>query len=421
MGEHDAQGERPGVTPELVRLLLELSEAIVADETWEQRMQDLCVRAAGFLECDRVSIFLRDGDRFEGRFNHGNPPDVAALFARHRVALDDPLVAEAIRSNAVVVANDAVNDPRMSRRTARTARIQSIAVAPLMDGSEPLGFMTGEYNERVRDISATQAELLMGVARLAQTLTLLERAEQAAQTAVLEAAFLGRRVGDLEPLAPLGRVTGGVAHDFNNTLAVILGHCEFLDRLTDDDAGRRSESVAAIRDAATRAHHLTRQLLLVGQARPGAAGVHDLATTVDALVPMIATLMPARVRLAAVVEDRPQLVAVDDAQLEHLLMNLVLNARDALGGDGRIDVRLTGDDDTVVLTVTDTGPGIDPAVLPHVFDPFFSTKEAGGVGLGLANVRRICEEADGSVVARSEPGHTVFEIELPRAETPRSD
>jgi len=236
-------------------------------------------------------------------------------------------------------------------------------------------------------------------------------------------------------LEAVGTLAGGVAHDFNNMLTVILGHTERLlgDIEPDDPAYADLEE---IRRAAERSADLTHQLLTFARNQPVTPKVIDLNEAVTAVLTMLRRLIGEDVELTWMPGARPSFVRIDPSQVDQILANLCVNARDAIDGTGEITVKIDEaafDDDYclehpdylpgeyVQLTVSDNGSGMDSETLGHLFEPFFTTKEYGrGTGLGLATVYGIVRQNEGFVNADSKPGvGTTFTIFLPRsAEVP---
>jgi signal transduction histidine kinase len=218
----------------------------------------------------------------------------------------------------------------------------------------------------------------------------------------------GRRQGAAVELATridaLGRLTGGVAHDFNNLLTVIQGNTDILSRRVKGQAAAE-RPIAAIRAATERAAKLTRQLLVFARGGPAESTPVDLARRVLDLLGAMSQLVGAGVVIETDFEPGLPQVSVDPLQLEAALLNLAANARDAMGGQGMLYLRLRRDGDWVALQVRDEGTGFDPAVLPRVFDPFFTTKPIGeGTGLGLSQVYGLVKGAGGRVEAGNAPG-----------------
>jgi two-component system cell cycle sensor histidine kinase/response regulator CckA len=233
----------------------------------------------------------------------------------------------------------------------------------------------------------------------------------------------GRRRMELElrqaqKLEAVGRLAGGVAHDFNNLLTAILSYGQFLQRRVADNF-EAARDVGEIVLAARRAAALTQQLLTFsrrGAVRPRAV---FLTHVVDGLASMLRRLLPEGIALVTELEPATPPVRIDPGQCEQVVMNLALNARDAMpeGGTLTIEVAPLGPD-RVCLRVRDDGVGMDEATAAQAFDPFFTTKaDSGGTGLGLATVREIVESAKGTIELRSLPGRgSTFTITLPRTE-----
>jgi signal transduction histidine kinase len=244
-----------------------------------------------------------------------------------------------------------------------------------------------------------------------------------------------RRAGELlvqaERMEAIARVAGGVAHEVNNMMTVITGFSGFLEgSLPPGDP--RADDVAEIHRAADRAAGITRQLLAYSRQQVLQPTRLDLNALVQQSVPMFARLLGPGVQLELDLAPDAPMVRADQAQLEHVLVNLVLNARDAMAGQGTLTVTTEihvlaesqrGHEMGVRmpagryarLTVSDTGSGMDAATRARVFEPFFTTKPAGqGSGLGLATVYGIVKQSGGYIWVYSEVGHgTAFKVYLP--------
>jgi PAS domain S-box-containing protein len=235
-------------------------------------------------------------------------------------------------------------------------------------------------------------------------------------------------------LEAVGRLAGGVAHDFNNLLTAIQGYAELLQERWVGDSQSLDE-LAEIRRAAGRAASLTNQLLAFSRRQVLEPKVLDLNVVVTDLQNMLQRLIGEDVDL--VIRRHPGIgrVLADPGQLEQVLLNLVVNARDAMPRGGRllietVDVevdeadqarrRIVGPGRYAMLAVSDTGHGIPPEIREHLFEPFFTTKEQGkGTGLGLATVYGIVKQSGGYVFVYSEPGEgTTFKIYLPLTDRP---
>lgn len=221
-----------------------------------------------------------------------------------------------------------------------------------------------------------------------------------------------------QKLQALGQITGSVAHDFNNLLAVI-NNCAhvILRRAPGADATPQARAIErAVRTGA----HLTRQLLALSRRQALQPVELDLAASLPRTAELLRTSVSGRVQVEMSVQPGLDAVHVDPADLELALLNLVLNARDAMpeGGSVRVSAANVSDDDGtpwVEIAVEDTGCGIAPDVIDRVFEPFFSTKpETNGTGLGLSQVRAACEQAGGRVAIESRPGQgTTVRMRLP--------
>jgi CheY-like chemotaxis protein len=228
----------------------------------------------------------------------------------------------------------------------------------------------------------------------------------------------------------IGLLAGGVAHDFNNLLSVILGRTDLMR----EEHPEMARPLALIESTAQRAAGLTRQLLALGRQQVLQPRVLDLGAVVQNLAPMLRRVVREDTELLIDVRG-PHYVEADPVQLEQVVINLVVNARDAMpsGGrltmevaefalDGRTTVRRIGAPAGryVSLRVTDTGIGMDAATLTRIFEPFFTTKEIGrGTGLGLSTVYGIVSQSNGDIEVQSKLGlGTAFTVYLPQVEAP---
>jgi hypothetical protein len=251
-------------------------------------------------------------------------------------------------------------------------------------------------------------------------------------TDVTEKRNLEAQLLQSQKMESMGRLAGGVAHDFNNLLAVISGYGELLRRRIGADAQLR-RYVDDIVKAAERAAGLTGQLLAFSRKQVLQLRILNLNVVVEETEKMLRRLIGEDVQLSTVFDDRLDAVRADFGQMQQVLMNLALNARDAMPQGGRLTIE-TGNlllDETharqhadvepghfVALAVSDTGHGMSADTLGQIFEPFFTTKEPGkGTGLGLATVHGIVKQSGGHIWVESEPGHgTTFKICLPRAD-----
>ena len=218
----------------------------------------------------------------------------------------------------------------------------------------------------------------------------------------------------------VGRLAGGVAHDFNNVLTAILGFTELATMHVGEGSPARG-NLAQIRAAALRAASLTQRLLAFSRMQPQEPKPVEVDALVRRLEPMLQRLLGELVVMRTALAAKGACVVVDPTQLEQVLMNLVVNARDAMPLGGRLEVatyvapRIDGAGEVVRIRVSDTGTGIEAETRERIFEPFFTTKAPGqGTGLGLSTVLGIVRQAGGIIAVESTPGlGSVFSVDLP--------
>lgn len=256
---------------------------------------------------------------------------------------------------------------------------------------------------------------IVGICSLTNDITGLKEAEE--------------RLRQAQKMEAVGQLTGGIAHDFNNLLAVIVGNAELLA----DRTGTVDTEVAAVLRAAGRGAELTQRLLAFSRRQPLDPRKIDLDQLVAGMHQLFHRTLGESIEIEVVPSPTPWSIVADPGQLENALLNLAINARDAMPGGGRMVVRtanarLTKSNlsshmeiapgDYVSLSVGDTGDGMTPEALEHAFEPFFTTKDVGkGSGLGLSMVYGFARQSGGDVAIESKPGEgCMVTIYLPRAE-----
>jgi signal transduction histidine kinase len=247
---------------------------------------------------------------------------------------------------------------------------------------------------------------------------------QRAERALREAE---ERLRTAQKLEAVGLLAGGVAHDFNNILQVISGHASFLKESV-ADRPEASQDVETISAAAGRAAQLTGQLLAFSRKQPLRVEMLDLGELVAAVVKMLRRILGEHIELQAELPDTPLFFSGDKVQIEQVLLNLCVNARDAMPTGGRIVISLRALEPgetaapspgpQVELVVSDSGPGMTPEVKARIFEPFYTTKTLGkGTGLGLAVAHGIVHQHGGTIAVESAPGQgTTFRVVLPQAD-----
>jgi two-component system cell cycle sensor histidine kinase/response regulator CckA len=368
----------------------------------ERELRDREVLYRSLLESTRAVLWRADARSFQFTFASAGGESLLGFpladwtgqadFWTRRLHPDDREEAIATRQRETARARDHMMEYRMLRLDGRPVWIQDSATV-LLDNGQPVALVGA-----LVDISNRKA---------------LE--EQLLQSQRVEA---------------VGRLAGGIAHDFNNLIGVISGYAELLlDERPGEDPDRAA--LEEIRGAAARASVLTRQLLAFSRRQVLRPRPLDLNRLVLDFERMIRRVIGEDVELEAKLHGGLWTVQADPVQMEQVLLNLAVNARDAMPAGGRLEIETANVDldDTFVrvhpgsqhgsyvqLIVRDTGTGMPPEVLAHVFEPFFSTKEPGkGSGLGLSTVYGIVKQSGGYIVAASRPGEgSEFVIYLPR-------
>ncbi len=431
-------GERERMANRL-RLVGDVAREWAAATEDYPRLLELVAHRLGELigECAVVRIVNDEGTALEGPpgcFYHPDPElnalgrdNLAKLPQRlgagmsGRVAASGQSLLLPVVDPALIVASVSTEHREFTARLG----IRSVLAVPMLVSGKVVGVIslgrsragdpyTADDQAMLEDLAA-HAALALSNSRLFDSLTRAE--EQLRQQQKLEA---------------IGRLAGGVAHDFNNLLSVVLSCTSILMREAAPGSGTRAE-LEQIQLAGERAADLTRQLLAFSRQQIIEPRIVDLNETVHALDQMIRRVIREDIRLDTRIEPGLARVKVDPGQIEQVILNLVLNARDAMPDGGTLTLETSNvtlgeayarahagvtAGPHVMLAVSDTGSGMDRATRERIFEPFFTTKELGkGTGLGLSTVFGIVKQAGGSVFVYSEPGRgTSFKIYLPVTE-----
>jgi signal transduction histidine kinase/ActR/RegA family two-component response regulator len=302
---------------------------------------------------------------------------------------------------------------------------KSFICCPIICDGEPLGILATDNLRSKKNLVHSDMSLLMGIAPIIGIS--IHNAMHVAKE-----LHMAEQMRQIQKMEAVGRLAGGIAHDFNNLLTVISGYSDLLLSRVGKDSPNRME-IEEIRKAGKRATALTSQLLAFSRKQMLLPKVIDLNNVVTETIAILRRLIGEHIELATELEKTLAPVLADPGQIEQVIMNLVVNARDAMPNGGIITIEtnnvvleelLTNDDDIVqpgqyvMLSVRDTGSGMDEETKSHIFEPFFTTKETGkGTGLGLATVYGIIRQSEGHISVDSTPGSgTLFKLFFPRAQ-----
>jgi nitrogen-specific signal transduction histidine kinase/CheY-like chemotaxis protein len=247
---------------------------------------------------------------------------------------------------------------------------------------------------------------------------------------ISEVKALEEQLAQSQKMEAVGKLAGGVAHDFNNLLTVINGYSEMILNDLSPDAPMRND-LQEILDAGKKARDITRQLLVFARRDTHDPKVFYVSDMINNSEKMLRRLLPENIEIKTILDDQKAPIHADPGQIEQVLVNMIVNARDAMPRGGKVLIELkvldldnefikaqgwdisTGE--YLLLSVTDAGPGIESGVIEHIFEPFFTTKPKGkGTGLGLATSYGIIKRAGGTIKVYSEPGRgSTFKVYLP--------
>ena len=371
-----------------------------------------------------VTVELHDPDADVMVFMgfHGLAP--GGIDGELRIPRNETLSGLVIESGRTLVECDALSRVEFGNPMLRAERIRTFISAPLTFERKTFGALSLANPDTVR----VSDRLVRWVESLGGYLAVLIERKRTAEA-------LERREEELrqaQKMEAIGRLAGGVAHDFNNLLTAISGYAEIARSRTEPESTLRAPMEQIIR-AAGRAASLTRKLLAFSRKQVLRPELLDVNEVVADMAVMLRRLVGENLSLETRLGEESVVVRADRVQLEQVLMNLVVNSRDAMPGGGRIRI-LTGRSritegtcrcadhscppgDYVTVSVEDTGEGIEPAILDRIFEPFFTTKApAKGTGLGLSTVYGIVRQSGGGIQVESRRGEGArFKVYLPRA------
>jgi len=308
---------------------------------------------------------------------------------------------------------------------------RSIIITPIFSKDKVIGDLyfastaTHRYGDRHGRLAESIGTQIAGAIANGQLFMKQKQIEE-------EKSSIEAQLHQSQKMEAIGQLAGGIAHDFNNLLTVINGYSEFaLSSLSPNDSLR--EEIEEIRKAGVRAAGLTRQLLTFSRRQVPEFKVLDVGGIVRDLEKMLCRTIGENIELTIKLQENLGRVKADVGQIEQVMMNLAINARDAMPNGGKLIIELAGEelDETyvrkhagvepgkyVMISVSDTGEGMAPEIREKIFEPFFTTKETGkGTGLGLSTVYGIVKQSGGHIWVYSEKGHgTVFKIYLPEVE-----
>ncbi len=303
------------------------------------------------------------------------------------------------------------------RIATRVALVTALTFPAFMAAGQSMGMhQTFSDKNAINTLVSAEAVLLATAALLSVFLRAFARSLKDLKTALTRTADLQSQLQHAQKMEALGLLAGGIAHDFNNLLTAVAGYGSLISNSRDPDTRDLGSEIIAVQE---RGSALVRQLLAFARQEITRPRPIDIASTTMEMATLVNRLLGERITLSLNIGKICPILA-DPGQIEQVILNLAANARDAMLEGGTFTISCETDDKEVVLSLTDTGSGMDDETQKRIFEPFFTTKERGrGTGLGLSTVHGIVGSSCGTITVTSKVGQgTRFEIVWPRTEQP---
>jgi two-component system cell cycle sensor histidine kinase/response regulator CckA len=409
-------------------LLLELSQAIGTTLDLDVLVQVISDGTTRLLGVETTALYLIEGDEMVLAATTPPLPPGLPVSLRRAKREEHPHAARALASLQPLAVPDALQAPLSpaERVVVESRNLRSLLFLPFGRDQLPVGVLilgttSGErlFGAHEIDLCRTLANQLAIAVQNARLHANLKDYAAALERQIAEQSRLEEHLRHVQRMEAVGQLAGGVAHDFNNLLQVIAGYSD-LARDQSEPGSEAHASLGLVQQAVGRAGALVRQLLAFARRQALALQVVDVNQTIEALLPMLRPLLSERIRVAANFGGTPACVRADRHQLEQILINLCVNARDAMPDGGSLTIATAtarpGDADAahvvlpgpgpfVRVSVEDSGRGMDAETSRRAFEPFFTTKEPGaGTGLGLSMVHGLMAQHAGVAAIRSEVG-----------------
>jgi signal transduction histidine kinase/CheY-like chemotaxis protein len=410
----DAERARRTVAGWYHRALGRYATLLAQEQDLDCCLTTICDDVRETLAVERVAVWTFDeqGHAMLRRALSTSGPERPSMPAY--IAANYPTYFSALSSARIVAVHDIASDPVVHElRDYFGARgITSCITAPCRIAGHIVGMVTIGHTGAIRTWSAEDEQFCASVADCVSLVLESDRRRRVEE----ERAALEADLRQSQRMESLGMVAGGIAHDFNNLLVPIIGNAEYGLELI-DDGEMDPELLVEIREAAISARDLVAQLLAFSRKQVLQLRAVDLDDEIRKLARLLGRALPENIALDLRL-DGGATVCADAGQLKQVVLNLVVNARDAMPDGGAIRIATAAVADHVVLSVEDDGAGMDESTVSKIFEPFFTTKELGrGTGLGLSTVYGIVQQHGGTIGVVSEVGRgSRFEIRLPRSD-----